>query len=362
MILMVCSSMFQLFTAIAIKEVFLKDKKVDLCLTDITPAFSGLCKNPILLNIFDEVIFSPITENISKLSRIEKSYYFNAIYDKAPKYYVKRIWGNDIEKKYDELYFSIYLKHNIMLAKCIKKAHKNARVHIFEDGISTYLIDDKTLANNDEKLDAQSYIDDIYMFEPKLMCLDTDKPLIKIPSLDKYPEIAKVLNEIFENADYEIKEKFVFFEESFNNDGYKTNDAELIETLNDIAKDEFILKHHPRNRVDRFKEKMNTIEVPMMWEQYFLKHSIDDKVLVTVSSNTAFVPKIINNSRPYVIFLYKLFTGTSPIFESGNFYKYTDKYLKLYKDYAEEKIFIPETYEEYKEIIKKLMNKEEEIK
>ena len=128
-------------------------------------------------------------------------------------------------------------------------------------------------------------------------------------------ELVEIFDNILEQCDNEISEKFIFFEESFNNDGLVTNDAELIDILwETLDKKDFILKHHPRNSTDRFKELLPTVDFPMFWEHYFLKHNIENKVIVTVSSNTAFVPYIIAKIKPTVVLLYKLFNGTSPVF------------------------------------------------
>lgn len=355
MTLIICNSMFQLYTAVVIRQVFLKDKKVDLLLTDATPAFSEMSKSKKLHDIFDNVLFSPVKKNTANLSRVEKSHYYTKIFDAFPSSYVKKVWKIDADK-YDEMFFALYQVFSIRLAKYIKSKNKATKIHMYEDGISTYLIDDKTLRNQSiDRLNAPALIDDMYLFSPDLMCVNPKKPTTVIPSLDTLPEIAALLNSVFGDTGYEIKEKFIFFEESFNNDGYTTNDVELIETLLDTAKSEFIIKHHPRNSVNRFAGKMNSISFPIMWEQYFLSHSINDKVIVTVSSNTAFVPHIICGSCPYVIFLYKIFNGTSPIFQSGNFEKYVEKYITKYKDYADKKIFFPETTEEYKQLITSLL-------
>lgn len=355
MTLIICNSMFQLFTAVVIRQTFLKEKKVDLLLTDATSSFAEMSKKEKLRDIFDNVMYTPVLNNIARLSRMEKSHYFSKVFNLFPKYYVKRVWKIDTGK-YDELFFSLYQLFSIRLAKHLKRKNKASKIHLFEDGISTYLIDDKTLGNrNVASLNAQALIDDIYLFAPDLMCLETSKPLITIPKIDRSSEIAELLNMVFGDSAYEIREKFIFFEESFNNDGYTTNDAELIELLRDTAQSEFIIKHHPRNAVNRFAGKMNTLSVPILWEQYILNHSIENKVIVTVSSNTAFVPQIICGSCPYVVFLYKIFNGTSPILQSGNFENYVAKYVSRFKEYADKKIFFPETIEEYKDIIQKLL-------
>lgn len=362
MVLMVCSSVFQLYTAITIKQCFLKDEQVDLVLTDATPMFEKLSKEKTLLYYFRQVYYSTVTQNIRELNRIEKSRYFKPIFEMFPQYYVKKVWELDLQK-YDDFYFSIYSVFNIRLQSCLYKKNKSLRTHMFEDGISTYLIDCNykwSIPGAIKRIcgikDIKETLDDIYMFEPRLMCITTQSELVRIPNIVEKPELVEVFDEIFGEIPQQLKERFVFFEESFNNDGYVTNDSELINCLWECCeRKEFLLKSHPRNRQDRFADQLPVVDFPMFWEHYFLKHSIDKNVLVTVSSNTVFVPYILARCKPTVILLYKIFEGTSPILGSGNFEKYVEKYLK----YTGENVYVPETMEQYKEIVNELRKEEE---
>lgn len=366
MILVACGSLFQLYVAIFLKKFFLQDKEVDLVLTDATPCFAALHKNEKLQELFHEVRFAKINENSKTLNRLQKSKYGQMLFEIFPKSYVKRIWEIDV-KKYTECYFSSYTKPNVFLQYAIKRNGEGTKIHFFEDGISTYLLRNcqrLRLPTALRKLfcvhSVEELVDDVYVFEPELVCLEEYKNLVRIPKPQEWQGITTLFNEIFDSPDYEIEERFVFFEESFNNDGYVTNDSELIEQLWESCEGkDFILKHHPRNSVDRFKAVLPTMEVPIFWENYLLTHSIDDKVLVTVSSNTVFVPHLLCGCEPTVVMLYKIFNGTSPILGSGNFESYVEKYLSFYSKYAKKKVYIPETLDEFKEIIKNLKREKE---
>ncbi len=352
--LMVCSSVFQLYTALAIKQQFLKDEKVDLMLTDATPMFRELADNPELSKIFNSVIFAPEREKSNKFNRLVRSRYCRKIFELFSKHYLNKIvkieWKN-----YTDIYFSSFNTVTLRLQAYLSRKNKNLKTHLFEDGISTYLIRSKykwSLSEAARKLlkikDFKDRFCDVFLFEPDLVCVDYNLPLIKIPNPIEISGLVEIFDNILAQSDNEISEKFIFFEESFNNDGLVTNDAELIDALWEMLdKNDFILKHHPRNRNDRFKELLPTVDFPMFWEHYFLKHNIENKVIVTVSSNTAFVPYVVAKIKPTIVLLYKLFNGTSPILGSGNFEKYVEKYLK----YTECEVHIPETIEEFKEII-----------
>lgn len=366
MILMVCSSVFQLYVAILIKKTFLRDEKVDLVLTDATPRFSTLYKNKRLATLFHSVRFAEICKNEKRLNRLERSKYGKMYFEMFPRRYTKKVWGIDV-KQYYECYFSSYTKQNVFLQYAIKKNGKDVKIHMFEDGISTYIVKNGQAVRAPRLLrkifnihSIEELISDVYVFEPELVCLQEYSNLITLPKPQEIEGLSEIYNEVFGEIDYQIKEKFVFFEESFNNDGYVTNDSELINMLWELCdRKDFILKHHPRNSVDRFKTVLPTIEAPIFWENYLLSHPLENKVLVTVSSNTVFVPHIISNVQPTVVMLYKIFNGTSPILGSEYFNTYVAKYLKHYNDYTKTKFYIPETIEEFKEAIQKIKRENE---
>ena len=355
--LIACSSLFQLFVAIAIKKHFLSNEDVDLILTDSTPSFKEISKNERLNQIFNSVYFSEINKNSENLNRLQRSKYGKMFYEIFPKKYAKKIWGINL-KKYTGFYFSSYTMPNVMMQHAIKRKNKNSHIHFYEDGISSYLLGNKQNFRCGKLLGkifnispVEKNVEDLYVFEPSLVCVDGYKKIIKIPNINTLG-VLEDINSVFNYADIDIKEKFVFFEESFNNDGYQTNDVDLIYDLYEFCDGkDFILKHHPRNKKDRFKTLLPTIEKFIMWENYLLNKDIENKVLVTVSSNTVFVPKIIFDQQPTVVMLFKIFNGTSPIFDSGNFERYLENYLKFYSEYSKSKIYIPESIDEYKEII-----------
>lgn len=351
---MICSSMFQLFTALTIKQHFLKDEDVDLILTDSTPAFMQLSKNDKLASIFKNVYFVPNNEKSNKFNRIVKSKYYRRLFELFPKHYLNKIYKNKW-CKYTDIYFSSFNTFSLHLQAYLYSKNKSLKTHLFEDGISTYLIRSKynwRISDATRHLlkikNFEDRFDDAFFFEPDLICFDYGFPTVTIPKPNTIPQLAEKLDSIFEESSNEITEKFIFFEESFNNDGLITNDAELIDTLWEVLdKKDFILKHHPRNRTDRFRQLLPNINFPLFWEHYIIKHNIDDKIIVTVSSNTSFVPYILNGCKPTIVLLYKIFNGTSPILGSGNFEKYVEQYLK----YTGCKVYIPETIEEFKKII-----------
>ena len=357
--LMVCGSMFQLYTALTIKQQFLKDEKVDLVLMNSTPMFKKLATNTELSKIFNKVFFLPDGSKKGGFNRIVRSKYYRKIFDVFPKHYLNKITGHRWDK-YTDIYFSSFNIITLRLQAHLYNKNKNLKTHLFEDGVSTYTIRSRyqwAISETTRKIlkikNFEDRFNDVYLFEPQLMCFDYGFPIIKISGPREIPGLIEIFDNVFKDNQNRIEEKFIFFEESFNNDGCESNDAELIDILwETLEKKDFILKNHPRNSKDRFKDVLPTVDFPMLWEHYIFKNDIEKKILVTVSSNTIFVPYILGGIKPTVILLYKIFNGTNPVFMSGNFEKYLEKYLM----YTEEKIYIPETIEEYKNYILKFKN------
>jgi len=354
---------FQLYTALAIKQQFLKNEEVDLLLTDSTPMFKNLATNPELLKIFNNVFFVSEGQKSNRFNRIVRSKYYRKLFELFPKHYLNKITKQKWNC-YTDIYFSSFNTFTIRLQAHLSNKNKKLKTHLFEDGISTYLIKSSykwSISETTKRIfkikNFEDRFCDVFLFEPNMVCVNYGFPLIKISNPIEIPGFIDAFDKIIKNENREVSEKFIFFEESFNNDGLITNDAELIDMLYEaLEKKDFILKHHPRNSIDRFKEILPTIDFPMFWEHYFLKHNIENKVIVTVSSNTAFVPYIVAKRKPTIVLLYKLFNGTSPILGSGNFEKYVEKYLK----YTESKVYIPETIEDFKEIISNLRGNDNE--
>ena len=65
MIFIACSSVFQLYVAVVLKNTLLKEKETELVVTDATPLLRTMAENEKIKQCFDTVRFVPVLENIS---------------------------------------------------------------------------------------------------------------------------------------------------------------------------------------------------------------------------------------------------------------------------------------------------------
>ena len=179
-------------------------------------------------------------------------------------------------------------------------------------------------------------------------------PIEKIPAIDyKNKEVKDIFHHIFGEAKLP-KQKFIFLEEAFFDDKIPSNDLELVLRIAEIVgKDQMIIKLHPRNKVNRFKEygfqTMEHTQVP--WEITLMDEDITDKILFTVSSNASITSKLIFEKNMNVIMLYRMFTGKTWLMGNANFSLYHERSIKEFnKD--RKNIYCPHSFDEMGEILK----------
>ena len=81
----------------------------------------------------------------------------------------------------------------------------------------------------------------------------------------------------------------------------------------------------------------------------------DNHILIGGFSTAQLMPKILDGAEPYLIFVYKLFFDSKEL--SSTFWKSTETFIYKFRDQYKNKnkVFIPETMEEFKAILEKLL-------
>lgn len=356
MILFRCDSVYQLMNAIQIKISLLKDEQADLLLSDHTnfePFISALKKS----RIFGEVkrLFSKKKADeywtYSKEERKNIS--------RNPQEYVD---VNVFDKEYTDFYVSFETAYAKLMYYAMIKKGMHPKVHLFEDGMATYVCDVSKRCMEDG-MDHEFYKEDKFMdhierlliYDPTLFTGEKMPfPIEKIPEIDyKNEETKDIFHHIFGRAQLP-KEKFIFLEEAFFDDKIPSNDLELVLRLADVVgKDQMIIKLHPRNKENRFQKygfkTMKHTQVP--WEITLMDEEITDKILVTISSNASITSRLIFKKNMNVIMLYRMFTGKTWLMKNVNFHLYHEKSIKEFnKD--RKNIYCPHSFEEIGEILK----------
>lgn len=356
MILFRCDSVYQLMNAIQIKISFLQDQKADLLLSDHTN-FDAL-----IPFIKESQVFSEVKRLFSKQKADEYWTYSKKERKEISLHPQEYIDTEFLDKEYTDFYISFDTAYAKLMYYAMVQKGMHPRVHLFEDGMATYVCDVKQRCMEDG-MDHEAYkeeqfinqIDRLLLYEPDLFTGNLMPfPIKKIPKIQyKEPKIVKLFHDIFGQTKMP-KEKYIFLEEAFVDDKIPSNDLELLLSIAElVGKDQMIIKLHPRNKINRFEKyglkTMKQTQVP--WEIMLMDHEITDKVLFTISSNASITSKLIFEKNMNLIMLYRTFFGKTWLMGNANFKEYHERSIKEFnKD--RKNIYCPNSMDEIKEILK----------
>lgn len=336
----------------------------------------NLIKTELKYDINDIILTDRSVEMNNKVSKLQKSKLFNKIiYIESKKFSSKYkklktiiclinrniLLNNQLNENYDNLYFFNYDYLTTTVFDQLVKKNSKLKLNIYDEGYITYLRNRKInkyvklLRKIFFKKDFDKKIDLLYLYHPELVCFKSDNELKKINPLNNI-EIRNDINMIFNYNEYNIKQKYIFFEESFFCDNKGIDDLNLILKIAKIVgKENLIVKLHPRNPVNRFEEYgINTLpftDIP--WEVIQMNNDFSDKILMTISSGSVLASKLYFNEN---IKTFLLFNCTDKMSDMVN-----DKYLeyleKVKENMGMENFYIPNNEKEFLEELKKTDNK-----
>ena len=354
----VCGTIFQVITAINITVTSLKDD-TDLILTDSTD-FSNIENTLNELRIFRKIYH--MKDDATKKDYWTMNEQQRKHLSKNP---AKGIDPISLDEVYEHLYLPSLSAYNKLFYYYLIKIGMKLKVHLYEEGITTYVIDVMENLQKDGMLHRyygrQALVKnmvEIMLYEPELYSVPSLGEIVtSIPKLsEENRELSVIYKRIFGECSLP-SEKYIFLEEAFVKDGILSMDIELVEELASVVgKENMVIKLHPRNPVDRFSMRGFTLfpnsRIP--WEIILLTNDLRDKVLVTVSSSSSITAKLILNKPMYAIQLYSMmYIGRAQHIKRKAFQNY---YTKLYEVLnREEKCFYtPDTKEELHQIIQYL--------
>ncbi len=356
----IVNTYFQLITAGNLSLNFFKNEINDVILTDMSIGMENKIENLRKTNVFNKIYYIRCKDILNSTGIKKYNYYFFDRYFNR-----KRILKTSFEK-YDELlFFNVDMLTGCVLDELLKK-NKKLVCSKYDEGFDTYtnsLIQDckkykvsniinKILCLICGKKNTTSMISKLYLYHPELLCYETDWKIEKIPDLDKNNiDLKNTLNLVFNYKPQTIKQKYIFFEESFFCDNKGINDFPLInDIVNVVGKNNIIVKLHPRNSINRFEklgvEVLKDIGVP--WEIIQMNEDYTDKVFVTISSGSILASKLYFNEDIKTFLLYNCTEKKSDVL-SPNFYKYLKK---IDKTIGLGKIIIPNSKDELLNMLK----------
>lgn len=354
LVLFRCCTVFQLLNAVNLKNTVLKNVRADIILskaTDFTNFIPALKR----LRIFRKIIISNDTpETYFEWRRQNEQFKIDLML-----YPEEYIGLDELKDNYTDLYIAVADDYNKVFYYYLIKYGMRPNIHIFEDGLSTYLIDFMQECL-DDILNHEIYgdlsfcnnISELLLYQPDLHIESTFKcPVNSIPRISCDNKNVKLFNSIF-GKNMLPKEKYIFLEEAFVWDGISSTDTDLINDIADIVgKENIIIKLHPRNGIDRFsKEGYKLVENSKIpWEMTIMNSDLKDKVFITVSSTSAFTAGMVFGKKFRCINLFDLMLlGKNVHVRNPKFSLFYEKLLEKYNNESNQ-IFHPVTINELRQ-------------
>lgn len=275
--------------------------------------------------------------NLSKVKTIFHYY-------KEPSKYIDReiLYHLDI---YDEIYACGHERITDLLNIICHRRNKNINLFLYEEGLLSYLpngLKSSFLKKSFNFLYGYNYLNyknkQAYFFQPDLISSHFFSNIIKI-KIDKI--VKKNLASVFYSQDnYKIEYKYIYLEQPIN---YTMNSIIRKIILEGLA-NKIAIKLHPKNSKESNQLQRYEISGKISWEIICLNNDMEEKVFLSFHSTACFIPKLIFNQEPTIVFLYKIKEISGYI---GNF-KEIDSFIKKFRTLYKkpEKIFIPNTLNE----------------
>lgn len=368
MILFRCVTVYHLFNAINIKYNFLKDQEAILILsndTDFRPLEANLRDS----GIFKKIVFSSIKKDYSNskivygdLNRKER---FKA--SKCPEKFITECGGEEElaclkEENITDFYLALNYSFERMLYYAMIKNGMRPKVHLFEEGSASYVLNHFKLIESDG-INHEYYKDKAFLYnitemlcyEPSLVVsADSCFQINRLPKIHiNNVELKDILKSVFGNLDLP-EEKYIFFDKPDFAEKLPSMQLDLLDELSNIlGKNNIIVKCHPRNNSDRYSIRGYKI-IPannMLWEMANFNQTITDKILISEISTSSITAKTIFDINVTSINVFNMtnldrsFFVTQPSFKG--FY---DKY-KEFINSKQLNVFTPSDLSEFNEII-----------
>lgn len=354
-----CSTPYQIFTAINIKYSNLFNSQVDIYIYDYFKNAGVISQKVIETRVFDNVILCPFKEVHEKLATVDS---FERYLSKLKYYLIRKekLTRYLLDSSYQMVLFSNQDPVNEILIRYFYKKNKEIRICHFEDGWLDYTFEsNKFYTDVTKKRNAfwktpeEFFKRNIsYFYNPDLVDPDCSSELIRI--ICDNPEGRRAANTIFDYNDNARINTSVLYFDTLEENLLGASVQEHLTMLKELKKyfnaTEITIKKHPRNFSDLYYEKGYNVygmqAVP--FEVVCQNQDFSSKLLISTFSTACFTPKILFGQEPFVILLYKL------VCTNGEVNYRTKRFLeRVQENYQnKDKIIIPETYEELDRAIK----------
>lgn len=255
-------------------------------------------------------------------------------------------------------YGKVFTGDGNLLGLALKHFNREAKMILYDDGLASYmgncLMDSqsrmyKTICGR-LNLGVYSYeVCRMYVNHPPFCESSITDEVCGMPVLNENNPVLKTARGVFGFVeDSPVKNyRYILLGQMLEEmPGYNGRALETL--IVPDYRDYFLLRKHPRQApVESSVVKCDTVN--NMWELECISTINGNHVLIAFYSTAQITPKLIAGKEPYLIFAYKLFLSDKAANET---HKYEAMIEKLRNKYtSRNKIYVPETFEEYRQIL-----------
>lgn len=340
----VCDTPYQLFVIISLifcnKDIWSHEKDLYIDIKRSKKAkMYAYYKKIADMDLFSNVyILNSLSSTYRKLNMVEWLFPQNSIR-----------YGMNQKKALNNKYTEVYISGPFMLQRNFIYYYKPQYVYFFEDGTGSYNdrigldllnIKGKIMQFLLKRGPRYIYPKNLYLFSPQIYRGEYANIVKKIEFPKEKLDVFKSVFMYELNPAY-LKRKLIYLSQPMHPFCITTEDA-ILEILDNFS-NHLIIRPHPQD-YNKFGNNSNVDTCQDLWELVCINCISEDHVLIGKYSTAQITPKLIFNKEPYIVFTYYLFEDKSQKVETG-----IHTIESLYKN--KNKIFVPKTKEEFKQII-----------
>lgn len=365
MIAFISSTLHQTWNSIIMAKKLFPQEKCDLFILDFCSSYNEIANELRKEDIFENIypcqiakfqccdIKNPITRKIRK-----------CMYFIGWKHFLRQ--SVHITKQYDRVFVAFNDEPSCFLMTQMKALNPNIKPCYFEDGANDYIADAHPKHRGFKKFFGTLFgidysigdsIDTTYVVSPPCVA-SSDYILETIPIIDpdKDLELKAIMNRVFSYDPYVINERSVFLYSPFQTIEFAEKSHQIVhKIIANYGIDKLLFKDHPRvpavgyDGIRKYPREKETL-----WECVSMNNDCSNKVLISVISTSMYIPKLLFNQEPILVFLFRLIPAFSNEKRAKSFYEFVLRLRSLYSDPS--KVIIPETEEELFAYLDGVMN------
>lgn len=311
-----CETKYALLSMLIARYTAGKDCEADIVFADITD-FSAIVPKVRASGVFEnvwQIQTRTIINDITRGTEEDKKYA-----DEHPEEVFQFPEKLKEQREYTDLWLNLDSISPKLFYYALTSMGNDMAVHFVDEGNSSYFMDLSSLKKDfmtHERWKEKSFQKracDIYLYNPELY--QTGQGNVTAVQLEKQilqeSWFREKLVELFEIENVP-EERYIYFEQCFNDDGGIVNDIEIIEHIASVVgKDNLLIRLHPRARYDRFSMfgYHVTAATSALWEASILANSFENKVYITINSSAVFSEYKLLGEGSTAIVLDKLIWG-----------------------------------------------------